>query len=298
MHPSQTRARHARARCMGLRTLGPARSRGGDWATAGTRPGQDRSQHSAETLPAHDTQEGLGKERRQLPLTKDRPLPRPRLCSGSLTQAPPCFSPRPPGPAPPLSPVRRPSRQPAHAPPDPHHGQLHHQDKVLRRRQLHPVGEPQMVQQNLHLLGLSVVLQQAAGANAEGHRGHLGALLGWNPGPGPVQAHLASTGVAGPPSSSQTSSRLALEGHPGTPLQTSLRSVLSLTWALAHTRVGHHGSSLTGVEVPRQVPDHPPHPQMAWLFLASFLQREVRTSRCPVVSTTYFQETLKSPLNS
>ena len=51
---------------MGLRTLGPARSRGGDWATAGTRPGQDRSEPSAETLPAHDTQEGLGKERRQL----------------------------------------------------------------------------------------------------------------------------------------------------------------------------------------------------------------------------------------
>ena len=132
-----------------------------------------------------------------------------------------------PSPALPLTPA-----WPAHAPPDPHHGQLRHQDKVLRRRQLHPVGEPQVVQQNLHLLGLGVLLQQAAGANAEGHMGHLGALLGWSPWPGPVQGHLASIGMAGPPSSTQTSSRLALQGYPGTPLQTRLQSVLSLTWAL------------------------------------------------------------------
>ena len=31
---------------------------GGNWATAGTGPGQDHNQRSSETLPARDTQEG------------------------------------------------------------------------------------------------------------------------------------------------------------------------------------------------------------------------------------------------
>ena len=85
IYPSQMRAHHARARCKGLRILGPARSRGGNWATAGTGPRREpgRARTTISVLPRLSQPATLkkaeGNREDNSPLTKDRPLPRPRL---------------------------------------------------------------------------------------------------------------------------------------------------------------------------------------------------------------------------
>lgn len=233
------------ARCKGLRALGRE-------AETGTGPGQDRSQRSAETLPATQPPRRLRKRETQLlPLQRTSLCHAPRLCSRPLTLAPPCFSPRPPGPAPPLTPasshlliLTMADSAPGQSPP--------------QETSCTPLGNRKWSNKTFTSLVWVSVLQQAAGASAEGHMGHLGALRGWS-GALVARACAGGTGlhwVAGPPSSTPDQFQAGPGGPPGHPLQTSPQSVLSLTWALAHTRWVTM-SPASQVRGSRQVPDHP-----------------------------------------
>lgn len=242
----------------GLRALGPARSRDG------TGPGQDRSQRSAETLPAPQHLRRLReREKTTLPLTKDQPLPRPGSAAG-------------------LSHWPRPASHPGPRPrPHPHTRQLTHL-LILTMADSPPGQSPPQETAAPHWGTASgptkpsppwfgCRTQQAAGANAEGHMGHLGGPAGlegalgqglcrgtWPAPEGRAPILHSDQFQAGP------------GGPPGTPLQTSPQSVLSLTWALALShQVGHHVSSSQELRFPPSA--RPPPTPSDGLAVLSFI---------------------------
>lgn len=142
----------------------------------------------------------------------------------------------------PVSPAHGSRDTSAQVPPDPRHGRLCHQDKVLRRRELHPVGELQVVQQNLHLLGFGVILQQAVGTKGTGSRSASS----------PAELELCSClgpqaracGGTWPPQKGQGPRPVQDRPRHPRPHEPSVNS--PLTWELAQHQGGPCGSSLAG----------------------------------------------------